>query len=130
MVKKLKVRTREDALPFVALLSTRLDPGVDAVLAFDKRGRFVLWIPLDPDSSLPAVVELIASIAERGERLMLVSNRTGQPCADRPDDELVWEEMCGIARANHIVLLDWFVTWNTTAFSLAEFAPTPAAWVA
>ena len=130
MSKKVVVRTREDALPFVAVLSTRIEPGVDAVVAFDKKGTFVLWVPLDPNSSLPGVVELIASVALPGERLMLVSNRTGQACADRPDDELVWEEMVGIARANNIVLLDWFVTWETTAFSLAEFAPTSAAWVA
>jgi len=41
---------------------------------------------------------------------MLVSNRSGQDCADRWDDELVWEEMVGTARANDIVMLDWWVT--------------------
>jgi len=107
-----------------------VDPGVDVVVAFDRKGVFVLWVPLDRNSVLAEVVELIASVASPGERLMLISNRTGQGCADRPDDELVWEEMVGMARANDIVLLDWFVTWGTKAFSLAEFAPTPAAWVA
>ena len=90
----------------------------------------VAGIPMEPDSPLPEVVALIASIALPGERLMLVSNRTGQYCADRPTDELEWEEMVGVARANGIVLLDWFVTYGTKAFSLAEFAPTPAGWVA
>ena len=130
MFEIIAVHTRDDALPLVAALSTRTDPGVDVVLAFDERGVLVAGIPMEPGSSLPMVVALIAGIAAPGERLMLVSNRTGQYCADRPDDELVWEEMVGIARANDIVLLDWWVTWGSKAFSLAEFAPTPAAWVA
>ena len=128
MFKKVTVHTREDALPLVAALSVRTDPGVDVVLAFDRRGVLVAGLPMEPNCSLPMVVALIAGVAAPGERLMLVSNRTGQQCADRPDDELVWEEMVGVARAHDIVLLDWWVTWGTKAFSLAEFAPTPAAW--
>jgi hypothetical protein len=128
MSSSVTVRRRQDAVPLVAALSTRTEPGVDVVLAFTRRGRLVAGIPMEPGSSLPAVVEAIAGIAKPGEQLMLVSNRTGQYCADRPDDELVWEEMVGIAKANGIVLLDWFVTYGTKAFSLAEFAPTPAAW--
>ncbi len=130
MFEEVVVHTRDDALPLVAALSTRTEPGVDVVLAFDERGALVAGIPMEPNCPLPKVVAIIAGVAFPGERLMLVSNRTGEYCADRPDDELVWEEMVGIARANDIVLLDWFVTWGTKAFSLAEFAPTPAAWVA
>lgn len=129
MSEEVAVRTRDDAISFVAVLSTRTDPGVDVVLAFDPNGLFVGAIPMEPNCSLPTVVALIAGIALPGEQLMLVSNRTGEYCADRPDDELVWEEMVGVARANDVVLLDWWVTWGTKAFSLAEFAPTPAAWV-
>ena len=39
--------------------------------------------------------------------------------ADRPDDELVWEEMVGVAQANDLILWDWWVVWGTKAFSLA-----------
>jgi hypothetical protein len=128
MFEEITVHTRDDAIPLVAALSARTDSGVDVVLAFDEGGVLVAGIPMEPNCPLPQVVALIAAVAAPGERLMLVSNRTGQYCADRPDDELVWEEMAGIARANNIVLLDWWVTWGTKAFSLAEFAPTPAAW--
>ena len=129
MSQSITVRFREDAVPLVAALSTRTDPGVDVLLAFDDQGHLTMAIPLEPGTSLPAVVGLIAGIALPGEQLMLVSNRSGQDCADQWDDELVWEEMVGTARANDIVMLDWWVTVGTKAFSLAEFAPTPAAWV-
>ncbi len=129
MSYKVIVHNRDDALPLVAALSARTDPGVDVVLAFDRTGVLVAGLPMELNCSLPRVVALIAGVAAPGERLMLVSNRTGQFCADRPDDELLWEEMVGVAQAHDIVLLDWWVTWGTKAFSLAEFAPTPAAWV-
>ena len=112
----------------VAVLSRRIEPGVDALLGFDPQGRLAGILQFEPGTSLPSVVEIVAEVSLPGEQLMWVSNRTGEPTADRWDDELVWEEMVGITQANDLVLLDWFVTWGTTAFSLAEFAPTPAPW--
>ena len=128
MSDSLYVRSRDEAMPLVAVLSRKLDPGVDLVMAFDRAGELGVAVPLDPGTTLTEVVELMTAIALPGEQLLLVSNRTGEDPADRPSDEFDWEEMSGIARANDVVLLDWFVTCGTTAFSLAEFAPTPAAW--
>jgi hypothetical protein len=58
----------------------------------------------------------------------LLTDRTGETMADRPDDELAWEELVGQATAAGLELLDWWVIFGTQAFSVAEFAPTPAGW--
>ena len=122
------VRTRADAVPVIAALGRILRPGTSGVAAFDQDGEFTLVVEVEHDESVTTTVELLASIALPGEHVLVVSNRTHQVPADRPDDELVWEEMVGIARANEIVLWDWWVVWGTKAFSLAEFAPSPAGW--
>ena len=70
MFKKVTVRTREDALPLVAALSVRTDPGVDVVLAFDRRGVLVAGLPMEPNCSLPMVVALIAGVAAPVNRFL------------------------------------------------------------
>jgi hypothetical protein len=57
-----------------------------------------------------------------------VSNRTGEVPADRPDDELVWEEMVGATSTRRVLLLDWWILWGQKAFSAAEFAPSGPGW--
>lgn len=124
------IRSQADALPIVAFLGRRTPPGTDSLVLADRRGRVVTMFTIEPGTPLTAMVGLVASHLAHGERMLLVSNRTGEQPADRPDDELVWEELQGIARANDVVLLDWFITVDTFAFSLAEFAPSPAQWEA
>ena len=60
--------------------------------------------------------------------VLLLSDRTGQPLGDRPDDELVWEELVEHADELGLRLLDWWVLFGDEAFSVAERCPTPAAW--
>lgn len=129
MSRKPAIRTRQDALGVVSLLARTSPPGVDVVVGLDRRRRIQLVLPMEPDSPLPEVLDLLAQHCRRGEALLVVSNRTGQDPADRPDDELVWEEMLGTAASYGVVLLDWWVAWGTKAFSVAEFAPSPARWV-
>ena len=124
----LTVRTRADAIPVIASLGRILEPGDSAVVAFDEEHELTLVIEVERDESISECVELLSSIALPGEHILIVSNRSGQVPADRPDDELTWEEMVGVARANDVILWDWWVVWGTKAFSLAEFAPSPANW--
>ena len=130
METSLVVRTRADAMPIIASLGRILDPGDSAVVAFDEENELTLVVEVDPDESVAECVGLLAGVALPGEHILVVSNRSGQVPADRPDDELVWEEMVDVARANDVILWDWWVVWGTKAFSLAEFALTPAAWPA
>lgn len=60
--------------------------------------------------------------------LLVVSNRTGEIPADRPDDELIWEDMVDLAAIVDITVLDWLIAWGTKAFSATEFADYPAHW--
>lgn len=124
------IRSQADALPVVGFLGRRTPPGTDSVVLADRRGRIATMFTMAPGTPVTAMVGLLAAHLQARERLLLVSNRTGEEPADRPDDELVWEELQGIARANDVVLLDWFITVDTLAFSLAEFAPSPAQWEA
>jgi hypothetical protein len=125
---RLVVRTRDDALQIVAAIARRSSPGIDWVLGLRRDRTFQVAFPVDADPRLPELVALVAGVALPGEALLVVSDRSGEAIADRPDDELTWEEMVGAATAVDVVLLDWFVVWGTRAFSIAEFAPTPAGW--
>ena len=60
--------------------------------------------------------------------LFVITDRSGEVFADRPDDELVWMELVDLAAAAGFTLLDWFVVFGTMAFSVAEYAPRPAQW--
>jgi hypothetical protein len=121
-----RMRTPADAQALVAGLRDRVEPGIDVVLVFDDARHLVHAFPMEPGSSLPEAVAAAARGVAVGDALMIVSNRSGQVPADRPDDELAWEELAGTAAAHGVVLVDWWVIWGTKAFSLAEHAPSGA----
>ena len=128
MTRRFRIRTFDDCLTFVATVARKVPPGVDVVAGIDRRHRLQVILPMEPGSPLPEVVDQLASHFLPREALLVVSNRTGETPADRPDDELVFEEMAGAARAYDIVLLDWWITSGTKAFSIAEFAPSGTGW--
>jgi hypothetical protein len=109
----------------------RLDrPGSLTLVLVDDDRRLVDFLVVeDGAEQLVYVVERILE-ADWPEvtALFLVTDRTGEVPADRPDDELVWMELASLASFYDVALLDWFVVWGTTAFSVAEFAPVPAQW--
>jgi len=122
-----------DAASALRLLKAirRLDrPGsLTLVLVDDDRRLVDFFVVEDGAEQLVYVVERIVE-ADWPEvtALFLVTDRTGEVPADRPDDELVWMELASLASFYGVTLLDWFVVWGTTAFSVAEFAPVPAQW--
>ena len=46
----------------------------------------------------------------------------------RPSLCVVRRELADLAATAGVTLLDWFVVFGTTAFSVAEVAPLPAQW--
>ena len=122
-----------DAASALRLLKAirRLDrPGSLTLVLVDEDRRLVdFFVVEDGAEQLVYVVERIVE-ADWPEvtALFLVTDRTGEVPADRPDDELVWMELASLASFYGVTLLDWFVVWGTTAFSVAEFAPVPAQW--
>jgi hypothetical protein len=112
-----------DAASALSLLKATL------VLVDDDRRLVDFFVVEDGAEQLIYVIERIVE-ADWPEvtALFLVTDRTGEVPADRPDDELVWMELASLASFYGVTLLDWFVVWGTNAFSVAEFAPVPAQW--
>jgi hypothetical protein len=123
-----RLRGPGEAQHVVAMLVDRLESGSTMVLIFDAARWYLDGFVAAPSLLLTEVVDAVAQHLQPGDGVMLVSNRTGEEPADRPDDELVWEELVGTAAARGVGLLDWWVLWGTTAFSIAEHAPTPASY--
>jgi hypothetical protein len=128
--EEVSLRNRDDALNLIAGISRHAPPGCLTMVFIGRDHRFVDMLPVsDGGDNVRSVVELgcsIAPVAATG--LLLVSNRTGEVPADRPDDELLWLELVQLANEQRITLYDWYVTCGTKAFSVAEFAPVPAQW--
>jgi hypothetical protein len=119
-----------DALRMAAAVSQRKVPG-SATLVLLNRNRELVDIRIVEDGAdcLAEVLELVFTIDDSGaSNLFIITDRSGEVSADRPDDELVWMELVDLAATVGITLLDWFVVFGTRSFSVAEFAPLPAQW--
>ena len=113
-----------------AAVSQRKVPG-SATLVLLNRNRELVDIRIVEDGAdcLAEVLELVFTIDDSGaSNLFIITDRSGEVSADRPDDELVWMELVDLAATVGITLLDWFVVFGTRSFSVAEFAPLPAQW--
>ncbi len=124
--------SRDEAMSFVAGVSRNSERG-NLTLAFcDSDHRLVdMVVVADGGTGVRETVEILCGVVTiDATGLLLISDRTGELPADRPDDELLWIELVQIAKNQNITLYDWFVTWGLKAFSVAEFAPLPAQWAA
>lgn len=110
----------------------RRHPGDGAVtVLLDANHRVVALLPVDGgEDALPeAVRQILANDPAPVSALAIVVTRSGPPPFERPDDELRWEELQAACRRGRLRLLDFFVVGGGRfAFSVAEHAPTPAAW--
>ena len=119
-----------DALRMAAAVSQRKRPGSVTLVLLNRNRELVdIRIVEDGADCLPEVLELVFTIDDSGASgLFIITDRSGEVFADRPDDELVWMELVDLAATVGITLLDWFVVYGTMTFSVAEFAPLPAQW--
>jgi hypothetical protein len=104
--------------------------GSATLVLLDEDRRLVdLYVVEDGDAELRRLVEAVceADIPDVTD-MVLISDRTGEEPADRPDDELLWMELVELAEDWDVVLLDWFVLAGRYSFSVAEYAPIPAQW--
>lgn len=106
------------------------DEGAVAVLV-DANHRVVALVPVDGgEEGIPAAVRALRD-HDPGpvSALALIVTRAGPAPFDRPDDEIRWEELQATCRRGRLRLLDWLVVGDGRwVFSVAEHAPTPAAW--
>ncbi len=128
--RQFSFETADDACRFVAEMAVRSEPGMAVAICLDHRRRLLDFRPVvdgaDHLSDVLAFVDLLGD--RRTASVLLLSDRTGDLIADRPDDELVWEELVGQADARGLTLIDWWILYGSHAFSIAEHAPTPARW--
>lgn len=120
---RFQLLTPMDARDLARSLGAQAAPGESTVFLFDQDRRLVHGF-VEPGASLPSVMDEWTRALAAETAVLIVSNRTGEQEIDRPDDELVWEEMVGTARAHDVVLVDWLVLAGRTLFSIAEHAPT------
>lgn len=122
------VRDREEGIALAAASARRHPRGAHLFVGLDRARQVRLFLPMEPSTPLAQTVAMLGELFLPGEALLIVSNRTGEVPADRPDDELVWEEMLGAARSRRVVLLDWWILWGQKLFSAAEFSPSGPGW--
>jgi hypothetical protein len=123
-------RTAADALAVAKSVRKADIRGSATFVLVDDDRRIVDLICVDDGGEhLAELVELLCRVDDdEATGLFIVTDRTGEVPADRPDDELVWMELVDIAACGGVTLLDWFVVWGRKAFSVAEFAPIPPQW--
>lgn len=129
MEPELEIRHFTDILDVLTAISRRTGPGDNLAVGFDEGRILTVALPLDlTGATLPDFVRVFCQVWAPREALMLVSNRTGEVPADRPGDEEMWVEMAAQCAAEDVILLDWFILWETHAFSVAEHAASPSGW--
>ncbi len=128
--KGVRIRTQGDAIQMVGAIARRTNHGDVAAIYLNREGEIVeLFVFADGAEHLDQLVDITCSPDEpEVAQLVLVTDRTGEVPADRPDDELLWMELHANAAEGATQLMDWFVTSGRYAFSVAEFAPIPAGW--
>ncbi len=128
--KGVRIRTQMDAMEMVAAIARRTCCGDVAAVFLNDGGEIVeLFLFAEGAEHLDELVYITCSPDEpEVAQLFLVTDRTGEVPADRPDDELLWMELHANAAEGETRLMDWFVTSGRYAFSVAEFAPIPAGW--
>jgi len=119
-----------DALVVAAAVGRQRCPGSATFVFLDDDRRLLdLLVVADGGDQLAHVLDMASELQDdEVESLFVITDRTGEVPADRPDDELVWLELVDLAADRGMTLLDWFVVWDMNAFSVAEFAPRPAQW--
>ena len=128
--KGVRIRSQADAMQMVGAIARRTNHGDVAAIYLNHDGEVVeLFVFTDGAEHLDQLVDITCSPDEpEVAQLVLVTDRTGEVLADRPDDELLWMELHANAAEGATQLMDWFVTSGRYAFSVAEFAPIPAGW--
>ena len=119
-----------DATELAAAFARRDTEALLLLALLDDDHNLLELLPLaGTESELPRFFEELAAKPSAVSSVVLITKRPPVFPADRPDDELLWQELVAIAAAGSITLLDWIViAGDRWAWSVAEFAPTQAAW--
>ena len=114
------VRCPEDALAVVLASAARRDTLVALLLSEGRTCGASINFEDVYDEDIASVVLMLCEAAPSDGELVLASIRHGRGIAASMDEVYVWFDLCSIAEAAGVRLIDWFLIDGESARSMAE----------
>lgn len=114
------VRTPEDALAVVLATAGPADTLVALLLSEERSAGAAVTFEDVYDDDIASVATLLCEAAPADGELVLASVRRGRGTVASMDEVYVWFDLCAIAEAAGVRLLDWFLIDGDQARSMAE----------
>lgn len=114
------VRCPEDALAVVLATAGHKDSLVALLLSEGRSSGASITFEDVYDEDIASVVLMLCEAAPSDGELVLASMRTGRGVAVSMDEVYVWFDLCSIAEAAGVRLIDWFLIDGESARSMAE----------
>lgn len=114
------VRCPEDALAVVLATASHRDSLVALLLSDERSSGASITFEDVYDEDIASVVLMLCDAAPADGELVLASMRTGRGVAVSMDEVYVWFDLCSIAEAAGVRLIDWFLIDGESARSMAE----------
>ena len=114
------VRCPEDALAVVLATASHRDSLVALLLSDGRTTGASITFEDVLDEDIASVVLMMCEAAPPGGELILASIRSGRGIGASMDEVYVWFDLCSIAEAAGVRLIDWFLIDGGTARSMAE----------
>jgi hypothetical protein len=122
--------TVDDAAAFVAAVTRCSRPGLALAVCLDPQRQLLDLhaVPGGADDPVAVLHAAAHTCSKRTQAVLLLTDRRGEVLADRPDDEVRWQELVDVADDLGLQLVDWWLLFGDQAWSVAERSPTPARW--
>lgn len=114
------VRCPEDALAVVLATASHRDTLVALLLSGGRSSGASITFEDVYDEDVASVVLMLCEAAPPDGELILASIRPGRGIAASMDEVYVWFDLCSIAEAEGVRLIDWFLIDGDGARSMAE----------
>ena len=122
--------TADDAAAFAAAVARCSRPGLALAVCLDVRRQLLdlHGVPRGAEDLAEVLHTVAHTCSDRTHAVLLLTDRSGEVLADRPDDEVRWQELVEVADDLGLQLLDWWLLFGDRTCSVAERSPTPARW--
>ena len=114
------VRCPEDALAVVLATATKRDTLVALLLSEGRTSGASISFEDVYEEDIASVVLMLCEAAPADGELILASIRHGRGIGASMDEVYVWFDLCSIADAEGVRLIDWFLIDGETARSMCE----------
>lgn len=114
------VRCPEDALAVVLATASHRDTLVALLLSDERSSGASITFEDVYDEDVASVLLMLCEAAPTDGELILASIRHGRGVTASMDEVYVWFDLCSIAEAEGVRLIDWFLIDGESARSMAE----------